>query len=153
MRSFSLVALLTLALAAAVPLAAGQAADPGDTTDPGIVDGSKQRRLDSARKAWKATAASSYSYVIRLSCFCPEQPHLKMVVRGGRRAAGTPKGMLDVATVPRLFLKIQAAIDDKVAGIDVTYSRRGVPLSLAIDVDARIADEESYYTITRFTVL
>lgn len=153
MRAVALVAFMTLALAVAAPLSAGQAVAPGDTVDPGITDGSKQRRLDTARKAWKATNVRSYSYMVQLSCFCPNRPDVKMVVRGGRPAAGSPKYMQDVATVPRLFRKIQRAIDAKVASIRVSYAKRGFPKSIAIDVDRRIADEESYYTVTRFNVL
>jgi hypothetical protein len=153
MRSFSIAALLTLAVAAAVPLATGQAAQTGKVTDPGITDGSKQHRLDTARNAWKAAHVSNYSYRIKLSCFCPQTPYVKIVVRGGRPAAATPKNMRDVATVPRLFRMIQHAIDQKVARIQVTYGKRGVPSSISIDFDQRIADEESYYTIKGFTVL
>jgi hypothetical protein len=153
MRSFSVVALLTLALAATAPLAAGQAGVPGATIDPGITNGSKQARLDSARKTWNAAHVDSYSYVVKLSCYCGEQPDVKVVVRRGRLAAGTPKDMLDVATVPRLFRTIQRSIDRKVAAIRMTYGKRGVPSAISIDVDARIADEESYYTIKRFTRL
>lgn len=153
MRSFTLIALLTVAVAAGVPLGSAQAAGSGRVTDPGITDGSKQRRLDSARRTWKAAGVSNYGYRIRLSCFCPQTPYVKIVVRGGRPVAGTPKNMLDLATVPRLFRKIQRSIDRKVAGIRVTYGKRGVPKSISIDVDAQIADEESYYTIKGFTVL
>jgi hypothetical protein len=153
MRSFSIAAVLTVAVAAAVPLATGQAAEQGKVTDPGITNGSKQHRLDTARKTWKAARVSSYSYRIKLSCFCPVRPYVKIVVRGGRPSAATPKDMRDVATVPRLFRTIQRAIDQKVARIQVTYGKRGVPSAISIDVDQRIADEESYYTIRGFTRL
>ena len=152
MRAALSIVLLSIALAA-VPSALGQGLTNGGPVDPGILDASKQRRLDKARKAWKSAHVRSYSYVVRLSCFCPERPNVKMVVRSGHPAAGTPKQMRDVATVPRLFLKIQRSIDARVAAIDVTYGRRGVPSSIAIDVDKRAADEESTYTIRRFTLL
>jgi hypothetical protein len=61
--------------------------------------------------------------------------------------------MLDVATVRRLFRTIQRAIDQQVARLQVTYGKRGVPSSISIDFDQRIADEESYYTIKGFTRL
>ena len=41
----------------------------------------------------------------------------------------------------------------RAALIDVRYGRRGVPSSISIDQSRMIADEESYDTISRFTVL
>jgi hypothetical protein len=152
MRAALAIVVLTIALAG-VPSALGALAPNRGPVDPGILDGSRQHRLDRARKAWRDAGVRSYSYRVRLTCFCGEQPNARMVVRGGRPAAGTPKDMRELATVPRLFRKIQSSIDDKVASIGVRYGRRGVPSSIAIDVDQRLADEESYYTITRFTPL
>jgi len=158
----ALIAVMALLLAAAPGAAGRGAAAPGSSphasqtgaeVDPGILDGSKQRRLDAARRSWKAVGVRSYSYVVRLSCFCPPRPGTRMVVRNGTPASGTPAGMREVATVPRLFRTIQRAIDRKVAAIDVRYGRRGVPSSISIDQSGMIADEESYYTISRFTVL
>ena len=47
----------------------------------------------------------------------------------------------------------QSAIDAKVARLTVRYGTRGVPRSIYIDTDQRIADEESGYAIERFTPL
>ena len=112
-----------------------------------------QQRLDTARKQWKAAHVSSYRYEVTVSCFCaPRTGHLFYVVRNG--VPRLPKnGDTSVATVPRLFRKIQAAINHHAARIDVTYGRRGVPKSIYIDGAANIADDEVTYTITRFTTL
>jgi hypothetical protein len=151
-RRLATITMVALALVLA-PSAAGQGTLPQSTTDPGILDGSKQRELDGARKTWKAAHVRSYSYAVALSCFCPPSKAVKIVVRNGRPRAATPKSLAGVATVPRLFRTIQRAIDRKVARIGVTYGKRGVPSSIAIDISSQIADEESYYTIRHFTVL
>ncbi|MEA2219450.1 MAG: hypothetical protein QOJ35_2076 [Solirubrobacteraceae bacterium] len=151
MRPLTLVALLTFALAA-VPIAAGKEAIGGPSTDPGIADGSKQRRLDRARRDWRAAGLRSYRYMLTRTCYCPPLART-IVVHAGRPAADTPKELADEATVPRLFRRIQRAIDAKVARISVTYGRRGVPRSIYVDVDRRIADEEIGYEIGQFTPL
>jgi hypothetical protein len=52
-----------------------------------------------------------------------------------------------------LFLTIQDAIDRKVAKLVVSYGKRGVPRSIYIDSDERIADEEVGYLIRDFAPL
>jgi hypothetical protein len=150
-RSLATITMVALALVLA-PSAAGQGTMPPSQTDPGILDGSKQRQLDRARMRWKAAHVRSYSFAISVSCFCPPSKPVTIVVRNGRPSAATPQNLADVATVPRLFRTIQRAIDRKVARIVVTYGRRGVPSSIAIDVSFQIADEEVTYTIKHFMV-
>jgi hypothetical protein len=151
-------ALIPVVLAAAlvVPVTAGhaQAPQPGDTPDPAITDGSAQRALNQARARFKAANVRSYRVRVALGCFCPEdirKPRTLTVLGGIPRTP--PKHLQDMATVPRMFRRIQRAIDEAVAGLVVTYGARGVPRKLTIDVSRMIADEESYYTIDRFTRL
>jgi hypothetical protein len=112
-----------------------------------------QQNLDAARKQWKAAHLSSYRYEMSVGCFCaPRTGHLFYVVRNG--VPRLPKnGEKSVASVPRLFRKIQDAINHHAARLDVTYGRRGVPKSIYIDGAANIADDEVTYTITHFTTL
>jgi hypothetical protein len=151
MRSLSLAALLAFALTAAVPTAAGQTRQK--TTDPAITNGSKQRALTGARKDWKVQGVSSYSYLLTVSCYCPPVTEFKVVVRKGSPAAKAAREHKEQATVPRLFRTIQRAIDDKVAKLAVSYGPRGVPRSIYIDRDKRIADEEVGYIVRRFAPL
>lgn len=159
--SVSWVRLLALILVVAfgvsapsvLPVAVAQTMQTGETTDPGILDGSKQRRLDSARRSWKAAGVRSYSFRITRSCFCPRAENVRIVVRAGRPAASTGEQLLDVATVPRLFRFIQRAIDRRSASVVVRYGKRGVPSSIATDGSRLTADDELGYTITRFTPL
>ena len=145
-----LVVLAALAVPA-LPFAAAQ--EPGDKTDAGILDGSEQRRLTSARRAWKNAGVRSYSFRLTRACFCPPAQNIRIVVRRGRPAASTGEELLDVATVPRMFRRVQRSIDAKVAGLTVRYGNRGVPSSISIDGSLRIADDELGYTIRRFTPL
>lgn len=138
------------------PAATGhaQVPQPGDTPDPAITDGSAQRALTQARARFKAAHVASYRVRVALSCFCPEEIRKPrtITVRGGIPRQ-PPAHLKDMATVPRMFRKIQHAIDQGVAGLDATYGARGVPRKISIDVSRMIADEESYYTIDRFTRL
>ena len=96
---------------------------------------------------------SSYRYEIQVSCFCP--PATKRNVFTVRHGVSTShaSGYKALATVPRLFKKIQDAIDDDVANLNVSYGRRGVPTSIYIDRSQAIADEETGYTVKKFTRL
>jgi hypothetical protein len=150
MRPFTIAALLALALVA-VPVAAGDGVDA--KPDPGIDSGSEQRALSNARKQWKAQGVRSYTYALSVNCFCPPTTNVKIVVRKGIPARSTPSKLRDRATVPRLFRTIQYAIDRKVAKLVVTYGKRGVPRSIFIDPDERIADEEVGYLVRQFAPL
>jgi hypothetical protein len=116
-------------------------------TDPAITSGSAQRSLDAARARWKAKGPRSYQLVVRHSCFCPEQytrPRT-VVVRNGKIVRAS-KYVRDIATVPRLFKIVQAAIDRKVVNLDVTYdAKRGFPRNIWVDTSLQIADEEQGY--------
>jgi hypothetical protein len=143
------------AVLAALALAAGSAGAqmlPAGH-DPHIADGTLQHKLDAARKKWKAAHVSSYRYEIQVSCFCPPatKPNVFTVKKGA--PAKYPSGYKSLASVPRLFTTIQAAIDDNVANLNVSYGKRGVPSSIYIDRSQQVADEEQGYTVKRFTRL
>jgi hypothetical protein len=146
MRPLALIALLTFALGASTAVALAPQPNP---VDPGIADGTKQVKLDGAKRGWKTAHVTNYSYEISRQCYCPVQEPGKAVVHNGR-LVHYPKGLKDVATVPRLFRTIQRAIDAKVTKLNVSYGKRGVPSSIYIDTKAYIADEEAGYTIKRF---
>lgn len=148
MRSAFPIVLLTLA----VGVCAASAQTPANTPDPAIADGSLQHKLDAAHHRWKASGLRSYRYEIRRQCFCPPQTSVRVVVRNGIPTK-FPTGLKSVATVPRLFKLIQGAIDDGVAKLSVTYSKRGVPRSISIDRIAGAVDDEVSYTVKRFTRL
>jgi hypothetical protein len=146
--------ILLVALAAAGAAPAAPAAYPGASAgevDPEIADGSAQRRLDAARERWRDTGLRSYRFRVRRECFCPLQftaPAL-IVVRHGD-PVDPPRRLRGVATVPRLQRKVQRAIDHRVEGLTVRYSRRGVPRAISINPSTMIADEEVGFFVDRF---
>jgi hypothetical protein len=142
-----IVVLAALALPALAAASAPSA--PRAQHDPQIADGTLQRRLDTARKRWIAAHVRSYRYAITKTCFCAPAGAVVYVVRNGR-AKVPRRGETSLATVPRLLQTIQAAIDAKVANLDVTYGPRGVPRSISIDGAANIADDEVAYAISGF---
>ena len=57
----------------------------------------------------------------------------------------------DALSVEGLFDVVRKAIDSKAARIDVQYDAvNGHPLSISIDQNAQIADEEQYLTASEF---
>ena len=151
MRSLTLLILLAVAVVG-LPIAVGQAALE-HTTDPDIASGKEQRALSSARKQWKARGVPSYVFGLTVACDCPPTTNVKIVVRNGRPTRATPKKLLPRATVPRLFYTIQRAIDRKVAKLVVMYGPRGVPRSIFVDTDERIAVEDIGYIVRGFAPL
>jgi len=126
--------------------------DP-EAPDPSIADGRAQRALDRARERWAARGPRGYRMRLRLACFCPPEVTAARTVRVRRgRSTGTvPEVLRPFATVPRLFARVQAAIDAGAASLTVTYATgTGRPTSLAIDRSRLIADEETGLTVSGF---
>jgi len=141
------------ALVLATGAAGGAGAQLPDKHDPNIANGTLQHKLDGARKRWKAAHVGSYRYEIKVSCFCPPAEKRNVFTVKGGVAKTYPSGYRSLATVPRLFKTIQGAIDDDVANLNVSYGKRGVPVSIYIDRAYNIADEEQGYAIEHFTRL
>jgi hypothetical protein len=112
--------------------------------------------LDSARSTWESRGFSSYEFRVQRICFCapPATAPLLVRVQDGRPVSvtnadtGAPvspdTGM--PLTVDALFTVLDDAIDRDAARIDVQYDEAlGYPLSMYIDYDERIADEEVTY--------
>ena len=157
------LALLSLAVAAApagaIPTPPSPPAARPQPVDPEIASGAARRALDAARARWTAAGIDSYAMRARISCFCGREvtrPRT-LVVRDGRparvRGRAVPAPLRPYATVPRLFARVQAAIDDRVALLTVRYDRRGVVTSLYVDVSFTITDEERGITVDRFRPL
>lgn len=139
------------------PRTPGPGPGPGadaEEPDPAIADGSEQAALDDARRRWRAAGLRDYRFRVALSCFCP--PDIRkartITVRRGRPKA-PPQHLETIATVPRLFARVQEAIDDGVAELTVDYGRRGLPTLVVIDRSRRIADDEARYTAGRLRAL
>lgn len=140
MVRFPLTVILLLALAA-----------PARAADPSIEDGSARAALDQARQTWKEAGIRRYRMRVRRSCFCPREytrAYTVRVIDGRPRHA--PKAIRPYATVARQFRLIESAIRGRYSGLEVTYGATGRPTRIALDPDARAADEETTVTATRF---
>lgn len=136
---------LTPALALLLVPTAAYAADtfePDATDDPELV---------AAWQSWDAKDIDDYTTIVRLTCFCPEIPAVRTVVRdgevrrviqGGRRLALRRGHSMD-----RLFAMIRDA-HETADRVEVTYTARGVPKSITIDPEKLAIDEERYYTVS-----
>ena len=118
-----------------------------------------------AWQRWQRSQPADYRYDVQVLCFCgPERTRtVHAVVSGGQtvsffyadsgNAADTVL-FSDVRTMDRLFATLQAALDRHpyrfVAAFDPNL---GYPVSVDIDVDAQIVDEEVSYRISNFSPL
>jgi hypothetical protein len=124
------------------------AAYAGDTFEPTAAD---DPTVLAAWRSWDEKGIDDYTTTVALSCFCPERPVVRTVVRdgeirrvlqGGRRL-GHGRGY----SMDDLFWMIREA-HESADRVEVTYSPRGVPKSIAIDPERLAADEETYYTVS-----
>ncbi|HST39048.1 MAG TPA: DUF6174 domain-containing protein [Conexibacter sp.] len=145
------VAAAVVAAFAVVPATAITPVSPGPP-DPQIRDGTAQRELDAARDRWAALGVRSYRLRVRVSCFCPDtiRRARTIVVRRGKPVGPVPSHLRRYATVPRLFTRVQDAIDADVARLTATYGAHGVPKTIYVDQSEMIADEEQGVTVDRF---
>ena len=151
MTKRALAATVMILAATAAGAHAAPRADRGPT-DPDITSGKEQQRLDHARVSWRASGVTSYRFRVRLECFCPTEITRPRTihVRHGRPVGTVPEHLRDVATIVRLHRRIQRAIAKGAASLEVRYGPLGIPHRIAIDPEAMIADEESYYTVDHF---
>lgn len=122
-----------------------------------IVDYQKiSNQLNVAKARWQKYSINHYIYTLQRSCFCPPESRKPMRIRVNKgeikqvmlvpENINKPSNYNGALSVDGLFDLIQKAIDNKAANISVKYDARfGYPLDIAIDHDAQIADEETYY--------
>lgn len=129
-------------------------------TGPSGPNAEAQARLTAAKRLWQSQALSDYSYVLSRGCFCvlEYREPANVTVRGGKVASaasvatGDPRDPAWYQTVDDLFESIQRAIDDDAVVIEARYdAARGYPISVYIDIDHRIADEEISYQAKALT--
>jgi hypothetical protein len=117
--------------------------------DPSITNGSAQRRLKAARRRWNRHRPHSYTYRVRIECFCSPQS-VRIVVRNGK-PEDPPKRWRFVATGKRLFRLVQRAIHDRPDGLEVSYRKKnGLLKRLYVDPEGAAVDEEYAYIVDRF---
>jgi hypothetical protein len=120
--------------------------------------------LAEARRTWAAQGLLSYRFRFQRICFCGPDATAPLavvvsrnrVISVTRAETGEPvtPGEFLPLTIERLFDEIERAIDQDAAALTVRYDPvRGYPLSIDIDRDFRIADEEVYYRASDLTPL
>ena len=87
---------------------------PRNDPDPSIRDGTAQRALDRARKRWRGADIHNYRFSID-ALLLPAGG--AGAVRPRRPPVSAPAEAREVATVRRLHRRIQAAINERVAGV------------------------------------
>ncbi|TGD72322.1 hypothetical protein E4634_15265 [Mangrovimicrobium sediminis] len=117
----------------------------------------EQKALNQAEKLWSEAAVDSYTYIYSRLCFCPPEEDLVVTVTEGQVTSAfyTPSGtyltelsLFDLNTIEDFFALVQQAIDEPVASLEVVYNPDlGYPVTIAIDYDLSIADDEITHRI------
>ncbi|WP_374454800.1 DUF6174 domain-containing protein [Nocardioides sp.] len=121
---------------------------PVDPFVPGI---NEDPDLSRAWQRWQAKEIDDYVITVRTTCFCVPREAVRTVVRddsvvrvtrGDHRLRAAHGWSMD-----ELYILLREALATA-DSVDVDFSPRGVPTSIAIDQDKDMADEERYYTVS-----
>jgi hypothetical protein len=114
--------------------------------------------LAGARARWEATGYTDYTYLYRLSCFCPPQllETARVSVSDGQITAvylldsdapAPPDSYNLYSTIEGLFERLAESLAADPVVFEVTYDgAAGYPTSAQIDISEQIADEEYAFT-------
>ena len=143
-------------LAALLPIALGATAGPAAAADPQPVQPfvpgiNEDAELSAAWQRWQAKGIDDYVITVRESCFCIRTKPVVTVIRDdstvkvtrGDRRIKQSRGW----SVDELYSLIRSARSES-DRVDVEWTARGIPSSIAIDPSAMVADEETYYSVT-----
>lgn len=142
----SVIALLTLIVSACSPL--------------------EQRALDQNRALWESQEISHYRFELTVACFCifSDRMPLTVEVRDGFVVSMTGVNGEDVEefrgflsgfdTMEKLFATIDEAIGMDARTLEVEYDPTyGYPVSIYVDPEELVADDEIGYYVANFQVL
>jgi hypothetical protein len=123
-----------------------------------------QHQLDKYQARWQQQNIQNYTYTFQRGCFCPREytRPVKLKINNQHVAQAEfadtgeplpPNVQGNKQTVTDLFRLIQSAIDKNAFRIIAKYDEQyGYPISINIDYDERIADEEVYVSATGLKV-
>ncbi|CUR61235.1 exported hypothetical protein [metagenome] len=140
--------LLSLALGAgAAPSYSVADPRPVDPFVPGI---NEDPQLAAAWQDWQSRGVDDYVLAVQRRCFCPPSAAVRTVVRDdaivkvtqGERRLRPRKGW----SMDGLFIMLREALAEA-DSVDVQFTPRGVPKTIAVDPERTVADEETYYTV------
>jgi hypothetical protein len=120
--------------------------------------GPEVEALASARARWESTGYTDYSYLYRLSCFCPPQLLEKARVRVSdgqitdvylvhSDSPAPPDSYSFYHTIDGLFDRLAESLASDPVIFEVRYDgAAGYPTSAQVDISEQIADEEYSFT-------
>lgn len=119
---------------------------------------SVSRELEKNFERWQDSGIRSYSYDLRVICFCPFREPFSIEVRNGETASisgNDPDSYQYIpSTIDELFLTLQDYLDQDPVTFRATYHPSYYfPEDVYVDVSEQIADEEMGYVISNFMVL
>lgn len=108
------------------------------------------------KNKWESLGVNSYKYTFQISCFCIPDVTLPKVIEviDGEIMSVNEISYDDelhwgILSIAQLFDVIEKAEKNNVAVLDVKYHQeQGYPISVYIDRDKMIADEEMDYSVT-----
>ncbi len=143
-------------LAALLPLGLGAAAGPAAAADPQPVQPfvpgiNEDPDLSAAWQKWQSKGIDDYVITVRETCFCVRTEPVETVIRNDRTVRVTRGDRRLKASrgwsMDELYSLIRSARTEA-ERVDVEWTGRGIPSSIAIDPSTMVADEETYYTVT-----
>jgi hypothetical protein len=124
---------------------------------------SAHEQLIRQRQRWMSSGYQSYTYTLRVSCFCLLQVPVTIdvvanEVVSARYADGSgvlsAEALESTPTIDDLFRIIERALADRVDGLNVVYHPTlGYPQSISIDHRFGVADDEVAYDVSGLTAL
>ena len=149
-----------------VPSAPTEVATPvaePTVAQPETAGGQTSEDIAKRREQWAAQNVTNYRYTIERSCMCVEESRGPVVVevKGDQAtvtnaATNEPGGefFADVDSITKIYAMLEQQANDGADEIVVTYDEtNAVPLTIKVDVDFQMADEELYYTISNFETI
>ncbi len=108
------------------------------------------------KKKWESLTIDSYTYTFQISCYCTfdtTAPKKVEVLKGRlhqvNRMPYDSELHWGVLTIPQLFDRIEEAEKNNAVVVEVQYHpEKGYPVSVYIDQDKMIGDEEMGYSVT-----
>lgn len=158
LRTALLTALVAALLGLAVPTQPATAASerlPGRSgapypVQPFVPQASDADQLEKAWARWQQRGVKNYTITVLRTCFCLPRKAVVTQVRGGKVVSVTREGKTEQLErrgfeIERLYRVLRRA-SAKAYVVKATY-RRGVPVSIYIDRDRLIADEERGFVV------
>lgn len=127
-----------------------------------LEQGDSRSALEASRQKWQDAGIDNYSFTLQRDCFCTEDARrpIMIEVENGRVKSATyadtgeplPADLdFNRLTVDDLFQQIDEALDSGASEVNVTYDPAyGYPVSIFIDQDTQMADEEVRLSISNF---